>query len=92
MELDERSADLFSWGDRRIVLFVERSQGTWALSRGWRSGDRLVDVRRWYFDSPRRVVGQMRRLVFEATDDRQTADKIAEELRLWLDEEGDLLS
>lgn len=76
--------DLFSWGDRRIVLFVERSQGAWALSRGWRSGDRLVDVRRWNFDSPRRVVGQMRRLVLEATNDRQTADKIAEELRLWL--------
>jgi hypothetical protein len=76
--------DLFSWGDRSVVLFVEGFEQTWTLSRGWRSGDRLIDIRRWRFDSPRRVVGQMRRLVFEATDDRQTADKIAEDLKAWL--------
>ena len=80
--------DLFSWSDHRIVLFVEHTESSWVLSRGWRSGDRLVDVRRWTFDSSRRVVGQMRRLVFDATDDRVTADMIAERLRMWLEQSG----
>lgn len=75
---------LFSWSGRRVVIFVEPGEGGWTLSRGWRSGDRLVDVRRWTFDSSRRVAGQMRRLVFEATGDRKTADAVAGELKVWL--------
>ena len=69
------------------MLFVERSAAAWTISRGWRSDDRLVDVRRWHFDSSRRVVGQMRRLVYEATGNHEISDKIAEELRAWLNED-----
>lgn len=58
---------LFAWRGAGIVLMGERGETTWVLARGWRSGDRLTDVRRWVFDDPTRFVGQVRRLVLEAT-------------------------
>jgi hypothetical protein len=85
VDTDSDPNGLFTWQSKRVVIFVERGTAVWTLSRGWRSGDRLVDVRRWQFDSPRRAVGQMRRLVLDDSDDRELADRIAEELRAWLD-------
>jgi hypothetical protein len=75
---------LFRWSNGRVVLFVERDGAGWVVARGWQEGDSLVDVRRWRFDDARRVVGQIRRLVRDATADPALADAEAERVQSWL--------
>src|SRR4051812_37069725 len=58
---------LFAWRGAGIVLLAERDGANWVLARGWQSGDRLTEVRRWSFADTTRFVGQVRRLVLEAT-------------------------
>lgn len=76
---------LFRWSNGRVVLFVERDGAAWVVARGWQEGDSLSDIRRWRFDDPRRAIGQIRRLVREATGDIALADAEAERLRAWLE-------
>ena len=69
---------LFAWRGGEIVLFGEQNDDRWHLSRGWRSADRLTDVRRWSFSTPERFVAQVRRLVWEAVlDPGRAADAAA---------------
>ncbi len=70
---DPDPTDLFAWQGGTVVLFAEWSAGRWTLARGWRQGDRLSDVRRWSFASPRLLAGQVRRLAHEATDEPTVA-------------------
>ena len=60
---------LFGWRGDGIVLIGEQDNACWVLARGWRTGDRLTDVRRWCFDDTARFVAQVRRLVADATGD-----------------------
>lgn len=75
---------LFRWSNGRVVIFVERVGAEWVVARGWQEGDRLGNVRRWRFDDPRRVVGQIRRLVRDATGDPALADAQANRVADWL--------
>jgi hypothetical protein len=75
---------LFGWRGGEIVLFGERSDGRWHLSRGWRSADRLTDVRRWSFATPERFVAQVRRLALEAVADRERATAAAAAAADWV--------
>lgn len=75
---------IFGWSNGRIVLLIDRDEHTWVVARGWRQGDALVDVRRWHFDSDRRAIGQIRRLVREATDQPDEADEVANRASAWL--------
>ncbi len=75
---------LYRWSNGTIVIFAEREGTAWAISRGWRTGDRLDDVRRWRFESERRLVGQLRRLVREATGDFLAANAAVSELEVWI--------
>jgi len=77
-------SQLYRWSNGTIVIFAERDGSEWAISRGWRTGDRLDDVRRWRFESERRLVGQLRRLVREATDDHLAANAAVSELEIWI--------
>jgi len=79
--------DLFAWRGGGIVLLVERADGPegerWVVARGWPSGDRLTDVRRWTFASPTRLAGQVRRLAGEATGDTAAAVDLAARALAW---------
>lgn len=66
-------AELFRWRGAGIVLFGESSGDRWIVTRGWLGQDTLTDVRHWTFDSPRTFGGQVRRLTFDATGNRQDA-------------------
>ena len=57
------SEALFAWRGGEIVLLGEQDGDRWYLSRGWKCGDRLTDVRRWSFANSARFVTQVRRLV-----------------------------
>ncbi|CAA9564850.1 MAG: hypothetical protein AVDCRST_MAG49-2815 [uncultured Thermomicrobiales bacterium] len=78
---------LFAWRGGAVVLFAERSDGPtgarWVIARGWPSGDRLTDVRRWVFDTPVRFAGQVRRLSYEATGDHRAATDLARRALAW---------
>lgn len=76
-------SELFTWSNGQIVLIVEREENGWIVARGWRNGDRLDHVRRWSFVTSRRVVGQVRRLVREASGDPAAADAAADDLVRW---------
>ncbi|MGI8476617.1 MAG: hypothetical protein ACR2OO_09640 [Thermomicrobiales bacterium] len=80
--------DFFTWSDLRIVLIGESTSDGWVLARGWRRNDELSDVRRWSFSSERRFVGQVRRLVRDATDDQRLADHVAQLASLWIGAHG----
>ncbi|MEA2527857.1 MAG: hypothetical protein QOF01_4422 [Thermomicrobiales bacterium] len=71
------SEALFVWRGGEIVLLGEHSDDRWYLARGWRSGDRLTDVRRWSFANRERFVTQVRRLVWEAASDPARANQAA---------------
>jgi hypothetical protein len=77
-------SELFSWRNGWIVLFVDSSDESWFVIRGWLEDDRFVNVRRWQFDSDRRVVVQVRRLIEEATGDASCAADAAGRLTDWL--------
>jgi hypothetical protein len=79
-----RHNELFTWSHGRVVLFVDRSDDAWTVARAWRLGDRLIDVRRWRFDCERRLIGQMRRLVREATQEYPTGDVVAARVADWI--------
>lgn len=84
--IDSRSnsfGDLFAWKGGRIVLLGERDRDRWVLARGWQSGDRLSDVRRWSFADSRRFAGQVRRLADEATGDHRLAANAGADARAW---------
>lgn len=61
--------DLLAWRGRGIVILVfpESRPGTWVVTRGWRHGDRLTDVRRWTFPTRLAASRQMGRLVRDAS-------------------------
>lgn len=75
---------LFAWRGAGIVLFGERDGINWVLARGWRSGDRLTDIRRWVFAESDRFVGQVRRLVFDATTNSPLAVDAANAAAGWV--------
>jgi hypothetical protein len=75
---------LFAWRGGEIVLFGEQNGDRWHLSRGWRSADRLTDVRRWSFSTPERFVVQVRRLVWEAVLDSGRAATAAAAAADWV--------
>jgi hypothetical protein len=77
--------ELFAWSDGRIVLFVDRGEAGPVVARGWLRDDCLSDVRRWRFDSDRRAVGQIRRLVEESTGNPLSAAAIAGQLVEWFE-------
>lgn len=74
---------LFAWSGGGIVLLAERSAERWTLARGWRHGDRLDHVRRWSFADPRAFVGQVRRLVGDATGDPAAALAASADAARW---------
>jgi hypothetical protein len=78
------SEALFAWRGGEIVLLGEQDGDRWYLSRGWRSGDRLTDVRRWSFANPERFVTQVRRLVWDAAPDPYRADQAAVAAAEWV--------
>lgn len=82
--MDAPEHDLFRWTDGTIVLFAERNAGGCTVARGWLAQDRMSDVRRWHFSDRRKTVGQIRRLVHEATGDHLTANAEAERMAGWL--------
>jgi hypothetical protein len=75
---------LFAWRGAGIVLMGERNEGAWVLARGWRSADRLTDIRRWVFADPAKFVGQVRRLVLEATENSSQAVNAANAAGGWI--------
>lgn len=75
---------LFAWRGAGIVLFAERYGSNWVLARGWRAGDRLTDVRRWVFTDAKRFVGQVRRLVLDATSSSLNAIDAADAAAGWV--------
>ena len=75
---------LFAWCGGEIVLLGEQSEQRWYLARGWRSGDRLTDVRRWSFANAERFVTQVRRLVWEAAPDPVRANQAAAAAADWV--------
>jgi hypothetical protein len=75
---------LFAWRGGEIVLFGERTDDRWRLARGWRSADRLTDVRRWSFATPERFVAQVRRLAWEAVLDPSRAAAAAAAAADWV--------
>jgi hypothetical protein len=78
------SEALFAWRGGEIVLIGEQSDDRWYLARGWRSADRLTDVRRWSFADAQRFVAQVRRLVWEAAPDPVRADRAAAAAAGWV--------
>jgi len=80
---DTHQSELFGWSNNRNVLFVDHEGPSWIVARGWSNDDRLVDIRRWRFDSERRAAGQFRRLVEEATGDPAAAVVAMERLTEW---------
>jgi hypothetical protein len=76
---------LFGWSGAGIVLFGERDGDRWVVARAWRQGDALTDVRRWSFAAPVLFVRQVRRLVFEATDDAAAARTAGAAAQRWTD-------
>jgi hypothetical protein len=78
------SEALFAWRGGEIVLFGEQADDRWYLARGWRSADRLTDVRRWSFANAERFVTQVRRLVWEAAPDPARADHAAAAAADWV--------
>ncbi len=87
-DTDKQEA-IFAWRGDRVVLLVERAESSWVVARGWRRGDRLVDIRRWSFSSPQLLAGQVRRLVREATGNHRDADATATALLAWAAEQAD---
>jgi hypothetical protein len=83
-ERDHHDGELFGWTDGRIAIFVDRDASAWVIARGWLDSDRLTDVRRWRFDTERRVLGQLARLVHEATGEHRAAAEAAGRLADWL--------
>jgi hypothetical protein len=75
---------LFCWSNGLVLLLVDRSEDAWVIARGWHEGDGLVDVRRWRFACERRLIGQMRRLVHEATQRPSDGDDVASQFTAWL--------
>jgi hypothetical protein len=78
------SEALFGWRGGEIVLLGEQGGDRWYLARGWRSGDRLTDVRRWSFAGPERFVAQVRRLVWEAAPTPLRVDEAAAAAANWV--------
>ena len=76
--------DLFAWSGGGIVLLGERAADRWVVARGWRHGDRLSDVRRWFFADPRAFAGQVRRLAREATGNPAAAAEAGSEAIAWV--------
>ena len=81
-------AELFAWRAGAVVLFAERVAGRWVVARGWSQGDRLTDVRRWSFASPRLLAGQVRRLAHEATGDAISARAAGSAALTWAESAG----
>ena len=81
----QQDAYLFAWRGDRIVLLVERvSTGEgWIVARGWRSADRLTDIRRWSYAASDRMSGQVRRLVDEASGDAPLARRVSSAVMAW---------
>ena len=79
------SPDLFAWQGGRVVILVEPNLfgSRWYVVRGWRSGDRLTDIRRWSFAAARPMAGQIRRLVEEATGDTALAAQTSTAAAAW---------
>lgn len=75
---------LFAWRGAGIILLAERDGDHWVLARGWRSDDRLTDVRRWVFADTVRFVAQIRRLVLEATTNSPRAVDAANAAAGWV--------
>jgi hypothetical protein len=75
--------DLFAWSGGGIVLLGERTADRWVVARGWCQGDRLTDVRRWFFADPRAFAGQIRRLAHDATGDHGAARAAAADALAW---------
>ena len=67
------------------MLLVERAgtDGAWIVARGWRSADRLTDVRRWRFAASGPMSGQVRRLVAEASGDTALATRVSTSVAMW---------
>ena len=82
------ATELFAWRGGTIVLLAERVAGRWVVARGWRQGDRLTDVRRWSFVSPRLLAGQVRRLAHEATGDATDARAAGSAALAWAEAAG----
>jgi hypothetical protein len=82
----QQDALLFAWRDDRIVLLVERASigEGWSVARGWRSADRLTDVRRWHYAASGPMAGQVRRLVDEASSDPSLARRVSTAVSAWV--------
>lgn len=80
---------LFTWRGDEVVLFAEHAGDRWVVARGWLHGDRLVDVRRWTFSSPRDLMGQVRRLAREATGNTSLAAEAAASALAWANSQAE---
>ena len=80
---DPAAVPLFAWRGDEVVLFAEQAEGRWIVARGWLHGDRLVDVRRWFFPTPGALAGQIRRLAREATGNQTLAAGVAAAALAW---------
>ncbi len=78
------SEALFAWRGGEIVLLGEQDGDRWYLSRGWKCGDRLTDVRRWSFANSARFVTQVRRLVWDVAPDPFRANQAAAAAADWV--------
>lgn len=74
---------LYQWRNNLVVIVVGPDGDGWFVSRSWLRGDRMEHLRRWRFDNQRQAIGQLRRLVRDASADIATGDAAAEELRRW---------
>ena len=86
--IGDEQPQVFAWSGGRVVLLAERAGSSWVVARGWRRGDRLVDIRRWSFATPRLLAGQVRRLVREAAGDHRDADAAASALLAWAERQA----
>jgi hypothetical protein len=84
----EATGTIFAWRGDEVVLFGERNGDAWILARGWSFGDRLIDVRRWTFDTAAGLARQVRRLAREATGNQAIAADAAASALAWADREG----
>ena len=77
--------ELFGWRGAGVVLFGEHVGQRWVLSRGYLGGDRLTDIRRWEFETPARLIRQVRRLTTDATGDTDRANRATSAAKSWSD-------
>ena len=80
---DDHNGDLFGWRGDDVVLLAEQVGETWVVARSWAQGDRLIDVRRWTFRTPRALAVQMQRLAREATGNVTEAAAVATAVLAW---------